>query len=240
MWIQRRIVPFVVATMCLVSGCSVNGLADLPLPAPGVAADAYTITAIFVNALNLPDHAKVKLGGADIGQVASMTAVNYSAAVTMRIQPGVELPVGSTADLRTATLLGDVFVSLKPPDHVGTRQMLRDGDIIGIEHTASAATVEGVLASAAVVVNGGAISNLTTMLNGIGKASGANGHAFGNLVRQSNQVLKKLNARSSHIDAALSNTSDMAAVLETRHDAINELLVAAGPATRHSPIILHS
>lgn len=43
----------------IVSGCATNGLADLPLPAPGVGSGGYRITAIFSNALNLPDRKSV-------------------------------------------------------------------------------------------------------------------------------------------------------------------------------------
>ena len=49
---------------------------------------------MFANALNLPAHAKVKLAGADVGQLESMVARNYTAVTTMRIMDGVQLPRG--------------------------------------------------------------------------------------------------------------------------------------------------
>ena len=105
--------------------------------------------------------AKVKLAGADVGQVESMVARNYTAVTTLRIRDGILLPRGSTAELRTATPLGDVFVALKPPaddpDDPQDTPVLRDGDTIGLESTAAASTVESVLGSAAVLVNGGTV-----------------------------------------------------------------------------------
>jgi virulence factor Mce-like protein len=139
----------------LSSGCATNGLASLPLPAPGVGSGGYTLTAVFASALNLPMNAKVKLAGANVGAVESMVARNYTAVTTLRVADGVLLPKGSTAELRTATPLGDVFVSLRPPaDAAPNAPMLRDGDTIGLESTAAASTVESVLSSAAVLVNG--------------------------------------------------------------------------------------
>ena len=92
---------------------------------------------------------------------------------------------GSTAELRTATPLGDVFVSLRPSADVPPNApMLRDGDTIGLESTAAASTVESVLGSAAVLVNGGTVRNFTNVINGIGKATGDNGQAFGELIRK--------------------------------------------------------
>ncbi|MGL5444309.1 MAG: mammalian cell entry protein, partial [[Mycobacterium] stephanolepidis] len=57
----------VLLTGALLSGCATNGLASLPLPAPSAGSGGYSLTALFTNALNLPDRAKVKLAGADVG-----------------------------------------------------------------------------------------------------------------------------------------------------------------------------
>jgi len=57
------------AAATVLGGCATNGLGSLPLPAPGIGSGGYLITAVFSNALNLPAHAKVKLAGADIGQL---------------------------------------------------------------------------------------------------------------------------------------------------------------------------
>ena len=70
---------------------------------------------MFSNALNLPANAKVRLAGADVGELDSMVARNYTAVTTLRVMDGVQLPRGGTAELRSATPLGDVFVALKPP-----------------------------------------------------------------------------------------------------------------------------
>ena len=187
-----------VATALVSSGCATNGLASLPLPAPGLGSGGYALTAVFANALNLPMNAKVKLAGADVGQVESMVARNYTAVTTLRISDGVLLPRGSTAELRTATPLGDVFVALKPPadDPIRTRRCCSDGDTIGLESTAAASTVESVLGSAAVLVNGGAVRNFTNVINGFGKATGDQGQAFGELIRKSNQLIGTLDSRS--------------------------------------------
>lgn len=88
---------------------------------PGAGIGGYSLNAVFSNALNLPMNAKVKLAGADVGQLESMVARNYTALTRLRIRDGVQLPRGSTAELRTATPLGDVFVALKPRRAITTR-----------------------------------------------------------------------------------------------------------------------
>ncbi|MGD1209673.1 mammalian cell entry protein, partial [Mycobacterium seoulense] len=55
----------VAAAAMVTAGCATNGLASLPLPAPGLGTGGYSLNAVFSNALNLPMNAKVKLAGAD-------------------------------------------------------------------------------------------------------------------------------------------------------------------------------
>jgi virulence factor Mce-like protein len=230
--ITIRGVAAIAAAALITSGCGTNGLASLPLPAPGMGSGGYTLTAIFSNALNLPMNAKVKLAGADVGQVESMTARNYTAVTTLRIRNGVLLPRGSTAELRTATPLGDVFVALKPPvNDPADDPMLRGGDIIGLDSTAAAATVESVLSSAAILVNGGAVRNFTNIINGFGKATGDQGQAFGELIRKSNQLVGTLDARSGQISSALTQLSRLADQLDAKNSTITDLMTAAKPAT---------
>jgi virulence factor Mce-like protein len=220
------------AAAILSSGCATNGLASLPLPAPGVGSGGYTLTAVFASALNLPMNAKVKLAGANVGDVQSMVARNYTAVTTLRVKDGVLLPKGSTAELRTATPLGDVFVSLRPPAQADPNApMLRDGDTIGLESTAAASTVESVLSSAAVLVNGGTVRNFTNIINGVGKATGDNGHAFGELLRKTSRLLGTLDARTAQMSTALTELSGLADELDAKDRAITELVAAAGPGT---------
>jgi len=229
---RTRAVAAIGAAALLLSGCATNGLASLPLPAPGLGSGGYELTAVFANALNLPMNAKVKLAGADVGQVESMVARNYTAVTTLRIRDGVLLPRGSTAELRTATPLGDVFVSVRPPaDAAPDKPLLKNGDTIGLDSTAAAATVESVLSSAAILVNGGAVRNFTHIINGFGKATGDQGHAFGDLVRKSNQLLGTMDARSGQISDALSELSRLSQELDAKNQTLTDVMAAADPAT---------
>lgn len=230
---KLRFVAALAMTACvIVSGCATNGLADLPLPAPGVGSGGYRITAVFSNALNLPANAKVKLAGADVGEMDSMVARNYTAVTTLRIMDGVQLPLGSTAELRSATPLGDVFIAIKPPSPVepGT-PLLKDGDTIDLDSTTAAATVESVLSSAAILVNGGAVRNFTNLINGMGKATGDQGQAFGNLIRKTNNTLATLTARSEEISTAMSETSRLAQQISAKNQTLSEVMTQARPAT---------
>lgn len=214
----------------LVAGCA-TGLESLPLPAPGGAGgDQISLTAVFSNALNLPAKAKVKLNGANIGDVETIRAKNFAAYVTMRISAGVPLRAGTTAELRSATPLGDVFVAIKPDPHTpADAPLLRDGDTIAMNSTSAAATVEDVLSSATLLINGGAIRRLVTIVNGAGSAVGGRGVKVAALLEHSNALISRLNARSAQIVGALRSTSDLTAALSARQKTLNEAIAAAGP-----------
>lgn len=235
MMTARRMIgiAFAGAVAMSTAGCATNGLASLPLPHPGLSEGGYTLTAVFENALNVPALAKVRLAGADVGQLESLQAKDYTAIATLRIANGVQLPKGSTAELRSATPLGDVFIAVKPPaDAPANAALLKDGDTIGLDHTAAAATVENLLTGAAVLVNGGAVQNLTDLINGAGKAAGEDGGKnFGRLVDRTNQLLTTMDRRTEQISDSIVALSGLSRRLDEKNGKIAELMAAASPAT---------
>ncbi|KLO31410.1 mammalian cell entry protein [Mycolicibacter heraklionensis] len=229
----RRAVRSAVAAglVWALAGCA-GGLADIPLPAPGRVDGDITLTALFTNALNLPVKAKVKLNGADIGEVESIHAQDFSAVVTMKVSADIALYTDTIAELRSATPLGDIFIAVRRGSNTtDDSARLRDGDTIALDHTTSAATIEDVLGSAALLVNGGAIRRLVSTVNGAGTAVGGRGEKVAALLHNSNALLARLNDRSTQIDNALRNTSDLAATLSDRRETLNTVLAAATPAT---------
>lgn len=77
---------FVLVT--LLAGCGLD-LSALPLPAPTGRGSSYRLTVVFSNALNLPAKAKVRLLGADVGEVESIDAQDFTARVRARIHADV-------------------------------------------------------------------------------------------------------------------------------------------------------
>ncbi|MEV0354947.1 MlaD family protein [Nocardia sp. NPDC050697] len=210
-------------------GCA-TGLDRLPLPAPGLSGDTYTLTATFANALNLPAEAKVRLDGADIGQVETMAARDYAAVVTLRISAEVRLPAGTSAELRSATPMGDVFVALTAPPEPGTA-LLGDGDAIPLAATAAAAsTIEELLTRASLLVSGGAIEHLTSVISALGEYVGGRGERLAELLDQTRALLDTLTARSARIDEVLRAAADLGATVAAERSALTDSMTAAGPA----------
>lgn len=195
------------------SSCSLT-LDKLPLPTGSVPGDTYTIDAVFENALNLPYKAKVKVGGSDVGVVEEIVPRNFTAVVTMRIRSDVELPANSTAELRQATPLGDVFVAMsKPRDGQGK---LADGDTLPIERTSAGATVEDLLVAVSMLVNGGGLNQLQRIVNELDLAFRGRGPQIGHLIAQLSDGLGGLQARTVEIDRFLGEFDETIATLNAR------------------------
>jgi len=220
----------VFGSVLLMTGCAA-GLDRVPLPSPGSGGPTYSLNAVFTDALNLPSKAKVRLYGADIGEVTSIEADDFTAKVSMSIRKDVPLPAGSTAELRSATPLGDVFLQIRPPsDKADGGAVLHSGDTIPLADTASAPTVEELLNSLAMLVNGGAVRALTTDVNGAGRVVGGRGEKLAGLISETNQFLSKMSARSSQLDSTLRSTSNMAAEVAAHQQSIDSALSSGGPA----------
>lgn len=217
------------AATLVIAGCSA-GLEAVPLSAPTASGGTYTVTAEFMSALNLPAQAKVKLRGVDIGEVESIRVSHFVAQVAMRIRNDVPLPASSSAELRSATPLGDLFVAIDPGQAEITAKPLVDGSTIPRTATSAGATVEDLLSSAALLVNGGAIRNLTTLINGAGFAVGGKGNDLASLLSGTNSLVSRLNSRTDQINDALRSTTALAQELNRRQDSINQAISAAAPA----------
>ncbi|MFD6463794.1 MlaD family protein, partial [Streptomyces roseolus] len=191
-----------VAAVGVSSGCGFT-VEKLPLPKPGPGDDTYTVHAVFENALNLPDQAKVKIGGSDVGVVSNIKTKNFQAVVDLTIRSDIELPKGSTAELRQATPLGDVFVAVSKPKTEPGAQMIKDGDTLPLDKTSAGATVEELLISISMLFNGGGIASLSRLTSELDSVVGGRGEQLGHLVKEMTGVVGSLNANSQHIDDVL-------------------------------------
>ena len=101
--------------VCL-AGCGFHGISLQSLPKlGGVTSATYPIYATFADVLNLPVEGQVRVGPQVVGEVTNISASNFQAAVTMRIEKSVTLLQGTTAQVRFDNPLGDEYVLLTAP-----------------------------------------------------------------------------------------------------------------------------
>ncbi|MXP64557.1 outer membrane lipid asymmetry maintenance protein MlaD [Roseomonas sp. M0104] len=101
-----------------------------------------TLTARFDRIDGLAPGADVRIGGVKVGSVLEqrLDPRTYLAVLRLSLQPGIELPTDSSAEITSEGLLGGKYVALVPG---GAADMLRDGGTITI--TQSSVSLEALL-----------------------------------------------------------------------------------------------
>lgn len=162
----RTLVAALLVGAALAAGCSLPGQVKGPV----------TLTAVFDDVGDLVSGHSVQVADVRVGSVTGITLTDdYRARVTMSVKDDLGLPAGTSAVLRTTSLLGEKFIELRPPDgdRAGDGEVLEDGD--AIETTSQAPELEFVAEEAVQVLAGVAANDLASMIEtgGIGFAGRA-------------------------------------------------------------------
>ncbi|GAC55907.1 Mce family protein [Gordonia hirsuta DSM 44140 = NBRC 16056] len=212
----------VVTALSLTACGSMPGLTveQIPLPSPGGLGDTFELKASFANALNLPSQAKVRLNGSDVGEVVDIAAQNYRAIVTMHVSESTKIPVGTGAELRQATPLGDVFVALQPPAEQSAGFMKAGDTLSGA--TSAAATVEDLLISMTAQVDSGSIASIQNIFTELSTAiSGEDQYIeLQGAINGFTTAITKFNKNAAAVDKAMANTRTLTAQLAAGRDQI--------------------
>jgi phospholipid/cholesterol/gamma-HCH transport system substrate-binding protein len=220
----RSLIAAAVATgvLTVASGCGLT-VESLPLPKPGTHGETYTVHAVFANALNLPDQAKVKIGGSDIGTVSHITTKNFQAVVDLTIRKDIDLPKNTTAELRQATPLGDVFVAVSRPPNSTDQPPLEGGDTIAIDRTSAGASVEELLLSVSMLFNGGGVAALSNLTSELDSVVGGRPQQLADLLKQMTSVVTTLHADSARIDSVLNGFDAMVTTVQQHHNELGQV-----------------
>ncbi|MFD4405455.1 MlaD family protein [Nocardia sp. NPDC058499] len=179
----RRLCAQVLCAATLAISATACGFqpADIPVPGTGVGGPTYHLRIEFADVLNLQQGAKVIADGVRVGQLTDVTLVHPAAATaTAPARPGyviadiavdttVRLPVGTTAQLRQATPLGDIHIALTEPATPAGGEIAPDSTI-PLSDTRRQLPIEDILAQLATFVGSGAVTdiqNIVSEVNGI-------------------------------------------------------------------------
>lgn len=210
----------------VVPGCSLDPT-ELPVPGSYLPGDAYTIKIELSSALNLPAKAKVDNGGVQIGVLDRVELVGSTAVAIVDVSGDVALPQNTRAELRQATVLGDIFIALFTPSTPGAG-VLRDGDTIPLSNTVPADNIEDVLRSVSNLVSGGALNTLQDTVVNLNKAFPKDPAELTRIQRKLADVLHDLAANQNTIDEILYGAENISNSLVANTDTFDRL-VTEGP-----------
>ncbi|MFC9966991.1 MCE family protein [Nocardia ignorata] len=198
-----------------VCSCTVT-VDDVPLPRPGVDGPSYRLHAVFDDALNLPERARVKIGGTDVGVVTGIETTNFRAEVELELRRDIALPHGTRAELRQPTPLGDLHVAIVLPQHRPGNSLLTDGDVIDREHTSAGASVEELMTAMSLLLDGGAMNQVARITSELAAIVGGRGPQLSHLLTELTATLTALNQRTAQLDSVLHGLHGLTTTLRAR------------------------
>ena len=226
--LPRRIAVVAVVAL-LATGCRFS-LQGAPRPG-GISGPHYSVQGVFSDVLNLPDGAQVREGDIVVGQVTDIATRDFQARVTMAVKNRFSLPAGTTAEVRFDTPLGDAFVALVPPANGGGAP-LRNGAVIAEPDTSAAPTIEDTLSALSVVLNGGGVQQIHTIVDELNNTlSGHEQHAH-DLIQHIDTVLRTLATHRDDINGAITSLQQLSTQLSRGSATVSAALTTGAPALK--------
>lgn len=210
------------------AGCSsggFSGMYQLPLPGGADVGDhPYRVVAHFGDVLDLVPHAGVKVHDVAVGRVERIELArdNTTAVVTMLVNGDVHLPANAGAELRQSSLLGEKFVELQSPS--APEGTLKDGAVIPIDRTNRNPEIEEVLGALSMLLNGGGIAQLSTIVDEVNAALDGNEPELRATLSNIDVVVKTLDGERNNITKAIDALGRLSTNLAAQTDDIKVAL----------------
>lgn len=191
--------------------------------------DGYVVKAVVPDALNLPDGAPVRLGGVPIGRIMDVEVKDYQAVVSMRINNDIEVRSGAKVRLRYTTALGEMYVQVEPSSE---GEALKDGAELPLNQAETAPSVEDALAAASMLINGGGLGSIQTIVEELNEAVEGRVPTTHRLIRRLSTTLTAVDNSEQSIDRILESLGSVSVTLNNREETINAALTDLRPAAK--------
>ena len=228
-----------VALLALVAaGCGsggFNGMYQVPLPGGADLGDhPYRVTAQFANVLDLVPQASVKVNDVSVGTVSKIELArdNVTAVVTMVVNGDVTLPANAGAELRQSSLLGEKYVQLHEPVGRPAEGRLTDGAVIPMDRTNRNPEIEEVLGALSLLLNGGGIDQLRTIVREVNLALSGNEPQLRSFLSTVDIVVRDLDGQKANIVRAIDALNRLSGSLVTQTANIKAALDNLAPGLK--------
>jgi phospholipid/cholesterol/gamma-HCH transport system substrate-binding protein len=173
------------ALVALVAGAiMIFGYIKLPTMLFGTG--RYTVTAQFAQAAGLYASGNVTYRGTEVGRVTDVELTDTGVDATLELKSGVAIPSNLTAQVHSASAIGEQYVSLTPLD--ATSAPLRDGDVIPVARTAVPPDISNLLDATNTALQAIPNDNLRTVVDESYTGIGGLGPDLARFVKGSTQL----------------------------------------------------
>jgi phospholipid/cholesterol/gamma-HCH transport system substrate-binding protein len=216
--------------MC-VTGCGFHGIYSLPLPgAVGTGSHTYTINVEFADVLDLVPYSAVKVNGATMGHIKSISLVDGHANVVCQIEDAAHLPRNAVAKVSETSLLGEKYVELEPPSAVPPQGRLVSGDTIALTSTQTDASVEEVLGALSALLNGGGVAQIDTIAREVNTALHGRTGVARDLLVQMRSFAGGLDAQKAQIVRAIQGVDNLSRTVKAQEGELVSAIEKIPPA----------
>ncbi|HVV12666.1 MCE family protein [Amycolatopsis sp.] len=215
------------------AGCGFAGVDSQPLPlAKGGGSDALNVTVQMANAANLVPNSEVKVNDVTVGSVRRIEFENWTAKVTVGLDPGTKVPANAVARIGQKSLLGAEYLELDAPADAPPAGQLASGATVGLDRTSRYPETEELLSALSLLLNGGGLDQLHTIDTELDKALGGHESDYRGLLDQLNTFTGSLNAQRDDLVRVLDNLNNLAGTLAGENDTLTKALDTIPPGLR--------
>jgi phospholipid/cholesterol/gamma-HCH transport system substrate-binding protein len=227
-----RGLALLVAALVL-SSCGWHGISNVRIPGgPGTGAGSYTVYVQVPDTLSIDGNSKVMVADVFVGSIRKIELKNWVATLTLGVDKSVKLPKNVTAKIGQTTLLGSQHVELAAPRDPSPQQ-LKNGDTIPLQNSSAYPTIEQTLASLALILRGGGLSNLEVLQNEISNILTGRGPQIRAFLGKLDTFTRQLNEQRDDITHAIDSTNRLLAYVATRSDVLDRALTEFPPLIKH-------
>ena len=220
-------------TAMVLTSCGWKGVANLPLPiGPGSEKGSETFYVQIPDTLALNTNSRVRVADVFVGTVKKIELKDWVPTLTLKVDPGIDLPANATAKIGQSSILGTQHVELAAPPNPSPER-LKDGATIPVSRSSSFPTVERTLASVATVLRGGGIPNLEVIQTEVNNLLTGNAEQIREFLNKLDVFTAELNQQRDDIARAIESSSKLFSYVATRNDTIDQLLVDLPPLVEY-------
>ncbi len=222
---------------CTLTACGQGGFTGVyNAPLPGGAdlgPHPYRVTAEFRDVLDLVPQASVKVNDVAVGKVSTieMAPDGWTAEVVMDVNGAVRLPDNAAAQLRQSSLLGEKYVELASPPAPAAKP-LANGARIPLSRTNRNPEVEEVLGALSMLLNGGGIGQVQTIVEELNKAFSGNEPDIRALNENLDHFTAELDGQKASITRAIDGLNRLSGSLSQQRGNIATALDNLGPGLK--------
>ena len=207
------------------TGCGWRGVNSLSLPGTeGNGPGSFEIQAQMPDVRNIQPNSRVRVADVTVGHVTRIELQGNHALVSMRLDPGVDLPANATAKIGMTTIFGSQHIELAAPTGQPSHGRLRAGALIPLDHTGSFPTPEQTLAALSLVLNDGGLGQVGDITEALSTAFRGREQDLRSLVEQVNVFAGNLNAQTGDIITAADGLNRLTGTFAEQQPVLDKAL----------------